>query len=71
MEFLLFVCLISFTAGFLWGKHTTRVAFTKVFELFTHEMQRQYLFCLKKHGVKIKKSDPLKNSGSNITHLAS
>ena len=71
MDFLLFVCLLSFTAGFLWGRHTTRVAFTKVFELFTSEMHRQYLFCLKKNGVKVKKDDSIQRTASNITHLAS
>lgn len=71
MDFMLFVCLISFTAGFLWGRHTTRVAFTKVYELFTNEMHRQYLTCLKKHGIKIRRGDPAKNAQSNVTHLAS
>lgn len=71
MDLLLFVCLFSFVAGFLWGRHTTRIAFTKIFELFTNEMHSQYLFCLKKHGVKIRKDQPFSQSENNITHLAS
>ena len=51
MEFLCLVTLISFTAGFLWGRHTTKVAFTKAFKLFTDEVHKQYITCLKSKGI--------------------
>ena len=51
MEFLCLVTLISFTAGFLWGRHTTKVAFTKSFKMFTDEVHKQYITCLKKKGI--------------------
>ena len=51
MEFLCLVTLISFTAGFLWGRHTTKVAFTKAFKSFTDEVHKQYIACLKSQGI--------------------
>lgn len=51
MEYLSLVILISFTAGFLWGRHTTKIAFTRAFKGFTDEVHKQYLACLKSKGI--------------------
>lgn len=71
MEFLLFIILISFTLGFLWGRHTTKAAFTKVFKRFTDEMHRQYLLCLKAKGIQIKPDVQFDDSSHDKTRIAS
>lgn len=75
MEFLFFIILISFTAGFLWGRYTTKVAFTRVFKRFSNEMHKQYLACLKAKGIKIKSEFnmdlPVENTNHDKTSVAS
>lgn len=71
MEYLLFIIFISFAAGFLWGRHTTKHAFTKVFKMFRDEMHNQYIQCLKANGIKIKPDIPDDSCTDNDNRLAS
>ncbi len=57
MEYLSLVIFISFIAGFLWGRHTTKIAFSRSFKCFTNEMHKQYLACLKSKGVKLRQDN--------------
>ncbi len=56
MEPYLFLALVSFTAGFFWGRQTTKAAFVKIFKSYRDEMYSQYVSCLKAHNIEVKDS---------------
>ena len=68
MEYLSLVILISFSAGFLWGRHTTKIAFTRAFKGFTNEVYKQYVACLNSKGIKTRfdQNQPKTNKVINI-----
>ncbi len=65
MEYLSLVIVISFIAGFLWGRHTTKIAFTKAFKGFTNEVHKQYVTCLRSKGIKTR-SDQKHQKTNNV-----